>query len=83
MIISSSNVPAIEKPRRLDGARYLTLSTELVPRVHFSNGWYNGISFRTRNQNGTLLFMVAEDGETIHIQVKNENINIPGIKKGV
>ena len=66
----------IKRPRRLDGTRYLTYDIRLIPHVHFAKGWYNGISFRTRHVNGTLMFIEAEGGENILIQVSVENGSI-------
>ncbi|XP_060555146.1 cadherin EGF LAG seven-pass G-type receptor 2-like isoform X2 [Ruditapes philippinarum] len=61
----------IDPPRKLNGDGYLFFdnSNQLIPNVHFGTKWYNGISFRTRAQNGTLMFISAEEGETVHIEL--------------
>ena len=64
-------ITVIDPPRKLTGDGYLFYdnSNQLIPNVHFGTKWYNGISFRTRVQNGTLMFISADDGETVHIEV--------------
>ena len=57
----------IDKPRKLSGDGYIYYSNQLIQNVHFT--WYNGISFRTRQKTGTLLYIVADRAETIHIEV--------------
>ncbi|XP_053377924.1 cadherin EGF LAG seven-pass G-type receptor 1-like isoform X2 [Mercenaria mercenaria] len=61
----------IDPPRKLTGDGYLHFdnSNGIIPNVHFGTKWYNGISFRTRQQNGTLMFISAEGGETVHIEL--------------
>ncbi|KAH3819069.1 cadherin EGF LAG seven-pass G-type receptor 1-like isoform X2 [Dreissena polymorpha] len=59
---------SIEAARRLTGGGFLTYQTELIPNVYLT--WFNGISFRTRAENGTLLFLQSQDREKVHIEIK-------------
>ncbi|KAL4226126.1 Cadherin EGF LAG seven-pass G-type receptor 2 [Mactra antiquata] len=58
-----------DPPRKLNGDGYLHYdnSKEIISPVNFP--WYNGIAFRTRKKNGSLMFIYTKSNELVHIQL--------------
>ncbi|XP_076447464.1 LOW QUALITY PROTEIN: cadherin EGF LAG seven-pass G-type receptor 2-like [Babylonia areolata] len=51
----------IERSRQLDGKGYLSFSSISQNKVHYP--WYNGIAFRTRAEEGTLMQLILNTGQ--------------------